>query len=173
MRGWILSTLGVLFAFFVQVSLGRRIAIAGVVPELVLVAVVLSGLSRGAAVGAVLGFLGGFYEDLYLPSFLGLNSLAKTLVGFLAGEAGERLRREQPATQAAIFVTLAAIHEAVRNLLSLGLGVFDLFGRLLLHDLLAVVYTTIVGVGIAAVGRNVLFGGRRFVESVTSRRRVR
>jgi rod shape-determining protein MreD len=121
----------------------------------------------------VVGFLGGFYEDLYLPSYMGVNSLATTAVGFLAGEAGERLRREQTATQAAIFLVLTGVRELMRNVLSLGARVFDLLGPVLLHDLLLVTFTTAVGVGIGVLGRNVLFGERRFAESVTARRRIR
>jgi rod shape-determining protein MreD len=173
MRAWLVSILGVLCAFFAQVSFGRHIAIAGVSPELVLVAVVLTGLSRGTTAGAVIGFLGGFYEDLYVPSYMGLNSLAKTVAGVLAGEAGERLRREQTPTQAAIFLVLTAVHELIRNILSLGPRLFGMLGPALVHDLLLIAYTTAVGLGIGVLGRNVLFGERRFAESVTARRRVR
>ncbi len=173
MRAWLLSVLGVLCAFFAQVSVGRHIAVAGAAPELVVIAVVLAGLSRGATAGAVLGFLGGFYEDLYLPSHMGLNCLAKTIVGFLAGEAGERLRKEQTATQAMIFVVLTGVHELIRNVLSLGPRFLELLGPVLVHSLLLITLTTAAGVGIGVLGRNVLFGERRFAESVTARRRVR
>jgi rod shape-determining protein MreD len=173
MRSWLLSVLGVLCAFFLQVSVGRHITIAGVAPDLVLIAVVLAGLSRGPTVGGVIGFLGGFYEDLYLPTQMGAGSLANTAVGFLAGEAGERLRREQPATQAAIFLVLTGVRELIRNTLVMGPRVLQLLGPTLVHDLLLVIFTTAVGVGMGVLGRNVLFGERRFAESVTARRRVR
>jgi rod shape-determining protein MreD len=173
MRSWILSTAAALCAFFVQVALGRWLAIAGVVPDLVLVAAVLLGLSRGPVTGTVIGFLGGFYQDLYDPSYLGLHSLVKTLAGFAAGIAGERLRKEQPLTQAAIFVVIACFHELLRTLLSLGPRMLSRLGPLLLHSLVLIAYTTTVGVAAGTLFQAMLFGRTRFAESVTARRRVR
>ncbi len=168
-----LSTVAILCAFFVQVALGRWLAVGGVVPDLALVVVVLVGLSRGPVTGTVIGFLGGFYQDLYDPSYLGLHCLVKTVAGFAAGIAGERLRKEQPLTQVAIFVVIMCFHELLRALLSLGPRMLSGLGQLLLHNLVLIAYTSTVGVAAGTLFHGILFGRTRFAESVTARRRIR
>lgn len=84
-------------AVIVQVVVFRYLAIEGVVPNLVLLVVVVAGLARGPAFGAVVGLVGGLMLDVAPPAdtVAGRWALALVLVGHLAGLV-RRDARSQP-----------------------------------------------------------------------------
>lgn len=88
--------IGVLLVLAVtlQLSVLPRIAVAGVVVDLVLLVVVGLGLSRGSEFGAIAGFCGGLLLDVVPPAdhTAGRWALALALTGYLAG----LFRRDAP-----------------------------------------------------------------------------
>lgn len=77
----------VMLAVTVQLGALPSIAIAGVVPNLVLVLVIALALSRGPEFGAMAGFFSGLVLDLAPPAdhIAGRWALAFVVVGYLAG----------------------------------------------------------------------------------------
>jgi hypothetical protein len=75
-----------------QATLAQRIAIAGVKPDLLVAFVVYFGWMRGPVPGVIGGFTVGLIQDLDAPGPLGLNALAKTVVGFVVA-SGLRVHR--------------------------------------------------------------------------------
>ncbi|HLF85938.1 MAG TPA: hypothetical protein VI584_02550 [Nitrospiria bacterium] len=67
---------------------GEKVAIFGVKPDIGLVAVYLIGFLYGEMDGLIMGILVGFVMDSFVPNQLGINLLAKSLTGFLAGYLG-------------------------------------------------------------------------------------
>ncbi len=66
-------------------------------PDVVLLYVAYVALRRGRVAGATAGFVSGLAMDLLvMPTFLGLNAVLKTLMGFVIGlfrsEQGDNLR---------------------------------------------------------------------------------
>ena len=80
--------IGILVYLALQASVAHRIAIGPVEPDFVVVCVVLFGLQRGPIAGSLFGFIVGFVVDLGNPGFLGLNALAKTVLGYGSGRLG-------------------------------------------------------------------------------------
>ena len=72
-------------AFVLQIGLVTQIHIFGVVPDIMLVLAVCSGLTGGPQRGAIVGFWAGVLFDLPRPVPLGLSALAYCLIAFLAG----------------------------------------------------------------------------------------
>lgn len=70
------------------------IRIAGVHPDLVLLAPIALGISGGAEAGAVGGFVAGMAADLLLPTPFGLTALIGCLVGFAVGATTGSTTRE-------------------------------------------------------------------------------
>lgn len=83
-----------LVALILQTTTLDAVSVAGVIPDLVLLLVVLNGFLLGPREGAFLGFAGGIVEDFFSGGYIGLNALSKMAAGYLAGIAGERLNRE-------------------------------------------------------------------------------
>jgi rod shape-determining protein MreD len=80
--------IGILVYLALQASVAHRIAIGSVEPDFIVVCVVLFGLQRGPIGGSLFGFLVGLIVDLGNPGSLGLNALAKTVLGYGAGRLG-------------------------------------------------------------------------------------
>lgn len=86
MRYLILALLPFL-AIFLQSTLFNHYSIKGSIPDVVLILVVFHALFFGEKRGTVYGILCGLFEDLYMGRFIGLNTLAKGLTGYLLGKA--------------------------------------------------------------------------------------
>ncbi len=69
----------------------QYVAVAGVRPDLCLIAVSLTGLLAGEVEGMLLGLALGFVQDLFSAGEPGLNLITKGAIGLLAGLAGKRL----------------------------------------------------------------------------------
>ncbi|MGH3349009.1 MAG: rod shape-determining protein MreD [Nocardioides sp.] len=112
----------IVVALVLQVSVFPHVAWQGIVPNLVLLVVVASALTRGPEFAAVLGFVGGVALDLAPPAdhVAGRWALALVLVGYLAG----RLRQDQRPTTTTVVLTVAGAS-------FVGTSVFALTGILL------------------------------------------
>lgn len=75
----------ILVAVAVQTTWLVHVAIRGVVVDPVLPLVMAVGLLRGPEEGALFGLAGGFVQDLFGGTSLGLMGVAKLSVGFLSG----------------------------------------------------------------------------------------
>jgi len=74
-----------LIVLLVQLTVIPFIAIAGVIPDLILISLVYYSISRNQFYGTVLGASYGFLIDLITGSLLGSSMLSKTIAGFTAG----------------------------------------------------------------------------------------
>ena len=78
--------LRIVFASFVvfvlQVTVVHNVTVAGASPDLIMVMLVVLVIDRNPITGVITGFLLGFLQDLGDASFLGMNALAKTIVGY-------------------------------------------------------------------------------------------
>lgn len=75
----------------------------GIVPDLILVMVVCTGLICGSGEGALLGFLAGLVLDAAGSSFLGFHAITNMLVGFTFGLMEEKVFKEN------LFVPIVAM----------------------------------------------------------------
>jgi hypothetical protein len=78
-------------------AVAPHLAVRGLAPDVLLVAVVAVAAGRGARAGAAFGFAAGMGADLFLATPLGTSALASTLLGHLVG----RWSRPPAATTAA------------------------------------------------------------------------
>jgi len=81
----------VFLAVVVQIAAINRISLFGIRPDLTVLVVVSVALRRGSLTGTLVGFLVGLLQDLLVPSTLGMNMLAKSILGFAAGRLGQNL----------------------------------------------------------------------------------
>ena len=70
------------------------LAIEGVRPDLVLVAVVSAALSGGRETGVLCGTFGGILQDLLSGGAFGVNTLSKMLVGLLVGVYERKINKK-------------------------------------------------------------------------------
>jgi rod shape-determining protein MreD len=89
-RARCLAPLGtaLLTGLVVHAGVAPHLAVGGVAPDVLLVAVVAVAAKRGARAGAAFGFAAGLGADLFVPTPLGTSALAFTLVGHVLGRRG-------------------------------------------------------------------------------------
>lgn len=74
-----------LLAWVIQATIVPYLAIGPAQPDLILIVVATYAFLEGPTAGGVAGFSGGLLQDLLLVRSVGLNILAKTIVGYLSG----------------------------------------------------------------------------------------
>lgn len=90
---WVLAGLAIGSAFL-ETAVFPYLTVAGARPDLTLLFALLVGILFGPAYGAYLGFGGGIVQDILFGRFIGLNGLTHLVAGYLAGQAGARLFKE-------------------------------------------------------------------------------
>jgi rod shape-determining protein MreD len=110
-----LAALVLALAVLLQVTVATDLAVLGGRPDLVVIVVVSLALLRGPVAGAVAGFAGGLLLDALGLGVVGTTSLTLTLVGYLVGVRGERLRR-RAVLRPLVLVALASLAAALSEL---------------------------------------------------------
>lgn len=105
--------IGIGAALALQTTLTRFLVRGSVAVDLVLVVVIGLALSGGPTVGVVAGTIGGLAQDALSSGILGIGGLAKTVVGFLAGVAGQQFIVGQAAARGVVFFAAGLAHSLV------------------------------------------------------------
>jgi rod shape-determining protein MreD len=117
-------------------TMGPALRIADVAPDIPLIVVVMLALRRGPEFGCGAGFLAGLLQDAATGGLLGVQALTKSVIGFLIGALGGRLRVSQPLVQVPGLVVLSVL-EGVARFVLLQLFHFPAsFGELMLYVVL-------------------------------------
>ena len=72
----------------------RALIFAWATPDFLLLIVIFNAMFRGRAHGGVTGFLVGLAEDFRVGRFIGLNVMAKCVVGVLCGSLSKSIFKE-------------------------------------------------------------------------------
>jgi len=84
----------IVVALLIQLTLINSITILGLKPDLIMVVVIIFSLLKGEKEGAISGFASGLLQDIFSTGLLGINALAKTVVGFICGILKEKIFHE-------------------------------------------------------------------------------
>ncbi len=85
MKRFIVVTLEILICYLLQTTVFQWIPLAKVVPNLLLIVVVSTGLMRGRTEGLMVGFFCGLLIDLNYGTVIGLYALFYLTIGYLSG----------------------------------------------------------------------------------------
>ncbi len=126
-RGPIRAFLGVVFAVLIQTTLFGRVRLAGLAPDVVMIAVILAGLRLRGEQALIVGFLGGLLFDALSANALGLRAFVYTAVAYLAVRT--RDRADVGSVVVAVWVALLSV-AGVLLLVTVGtlFGQFEMSG---------------------------------------------
>lgn len=111
-----------LFAVLVfRVTLGPRLAVAGVSPDMAAAFVFYLTLARKGTFGIVAGFVTGLLIDADHPEALGVTSLAFCTLALLTSWASESVDASDPIVGGALLFLVALAAETIRALALSGL----------------------------------------------------
>ena len=108
--------------FVLQTSMLPLIAYHGVSVDLLLLLTVSVAFLRGAEQGAFMGFSLGLMQDLATGTFFGVNTLARTIIGFLFGQFSDRVFKEQFFLPVLASVAVTILNYFILSLLMVLLG---------------------------------------------------
>lgn len=110
----ILTWIIILFVCLIaQSTVVHAVSIAGIMPDIVLVALFFLAIRSGVLPGVYAGFLLGLGQDLHTAETLGLNALANTVVGFLIGLFNDKVMRTDPLLKGALLIAAFVIHDLI------------------------------------------------------------
>lgn len=101
-------------------TVGHRLAIGGIRPDFGLALVVYAGLAGGGRGGTFVGFLLGMVRGCTEPSWLGLETLLLSAVGFAAACTSPMVNREHPLVQGGLIAAMILVHDLIRFLVLSG-----------------------------------------------------
>ena len=96
-----------------QSTLIPHVAIMGVKPDLLLLALFILSTKVGVMPGVYAGFILGLGQDLFSPSLLGQNALAMTVTGAVCGLFNERVMRLDPIMRAVLLFAAFVLNDAI------------------------------------------------------------
>jgi rod shape-determining protein MreD len=120
MKNMLLRWIGVFIGCFIlQTTLLPVIAIAGIYPDLLMVALFFLAVRSGQMTGVWVGFFLGLAQDLYSPSLLGQNALSKTMAGFFAGIFNDKVMRVDPLIHLVFLFIMFLIHDLLFDIVQI------------------------------------------------------
>ncbi len=132
--------------------------------DLVLIVVVYVALKMGLVPGLLVGSFAGLSQDLLIGSVLGVNGLAKSLIGFIVAGIEQRIMMGRALFRASMFMTATAVNVLVIVVLGMlfEISVFPLSFRIVLSQIIT---NTIVGVVVVMIGERLVdfFQQRQFL----------
>jgi rod shape-determining protein MreD len=135
--------------FLLQTTWARHLQIAGLQPDLILLTVVFIALFAGQIEACLLGFAVGLCQDAYSPQDLGLNALAKSLVGFAVGFSRGGILVDSVQVQVAVIVAAVFVHDSIYYLGSSSASMGQVPYLMLRFGIGRALYTGLLGIFIA------------------------
>ena len=132
-------------AFILQTTWVDLIKIGSIKPDLLIVALSYIALRSGPVVGAYMGLGLGIFQDLYMPVDLGVNALAKSLIGAGFGYSRTHIVADSIQAQTLLIFLAVIVHDFVYHAFTSADVPFDLFmivGRALYTSLMSAVFLT-------------------------------
>ena len=147
---------GALILLFVVIFLSllsEPLQVANVKLDLPLFLVIYVGLTRGTREGVAHGFLIGLLVDVLNPSFLGLNTLIKTMLGYLAGNFKDNLFLEPIHFKGLIIFLALIFNDLVYYLIWSGFDPTVVLRTIFFSSILSGIYTSGVGMLLFFISR--------------------
>jgi rod shape-determining protein MreD len=110
---WAVSVGIPLLAIFIQVFFPIRLRFLMVFDLPLLVTIYFAVARRRPVVGLITGALIGTVQDAFSHHYIGLNGIAKTIVGFLASSLGVKLDVENPGSRFLMTLGFYFVHQIV------------------------------------------------------------
>jgi rod shape-determining protein MreD len=118
---WFVSVGIPLAAVFIQVFFPIRLRFLMVFDLPLLVTIYFAVARRKPIAGLITGALIGTLQDAFGHHYIGLNGIAKTIVGFLASSLGVRIDVENPGSRFLMTVSFFLLHQVILTVIDVAL----------------------------------------------------
>ena len=138
-------TLLLLLAMILQAAWPNSFDLYGFRPDLIMIIALFAGLRHGVVFGMFLGATGGFFQDIYSPPDLGLNTFLKSTVGFSIGYIRKRISYDNNIVIATLLFIVSLLHDLTFYLGSTAITLEDIPVFMLRYGVGRAVFTTLLG----------------------------
>ena len=107
---------------FLQTTIVHHISVAGVAPDMVLIALFILAIVYGRLSGIWAGFLVGLLLDVYSSGTFGTRALAYTTAGAFLGFFEQRRLAVNPSTQLILLIIASLITDSMMQLGTFGIS---------------------------------------------------
>ncbi len=142
---WMRTLVAILLTLLLQVSVVQYFELWGNRPDLPLLLLIFLAQKSGAAGGTLLGFATGSFQDIFVPHTLGMNMLAKSVVGNVVGKISENVVVDTPLWNVGFIAATVLMHDFLYLLLYTRLDLPRFFPMFFLHAVPTAIYTAAVG----------------------------
>lgn len=104
--------------FVLQTALPPSLPVIGTRPDFLLITLLIIGLLNGRRFGVGVGLAAGLLQDLFLGGMFGIYTIAKSLIGGLAGFLDGKIYKENFILPPLIIFLATLVHELLIILLS-------------------------------------------------------
>lgn len=156
-----------IIALLLQTTLVETISIYQIKPDIVIIVLVFISFYDGKIAGTIFGFFAGWFQDIYSPEYLGLNTLCKSVMGFFIGCTSRGVIEESFVAQGIILFLATFCHDMLYFLIYSWGHMHDYLWYVFRYSLPTALYTTGVGLFLFALyvarrkGKTIY--GKRFI----------
>lgn len=153
MRYLMRIVIAAMIVFVMQGVVSHRMALLGAIPDFFLVMLAVLAIDRRPVAGVIAGFLLGFLQDLGNAELLGMNALAKSVVGYGIARYGGDYLPDNPLFRGLLVFAAALANDIIVLNISRSFdpgGVITAFFRM---SILSGVYTAVLAVAVIQVLR--------------------
>jgi rod shape-determining protein MreD len=118
---WPVSIAIPLLALFIQVFVSRRLGFIKIFDLPLLVTIFFAVARRRPVPGLITGAAIGTLQDVFAGSYIGLNGIAKTVIGYLASSLGVRIDVDNPGSRFLMTLAFCLVHRVVYMIIDIGL----------------------------------------------------
>ncbi len=132
--------------FVLQVTVVHSVTVAGASPDLIMVMLVVLVIDRNPITGIVTGFLLGFLQDLGNASFLGMNALAKTMVGYGIARYGRDYLPDSILFRGLLVFLACLVNDIITLHIVTSFNPVDVITAFFRYSILSAMYTALLAV---------------------------
>jgi rod shape-determining protein MreD len=132
--------------FVLQVTVVHNVTVAGSSPDLIMVLLVVLVIDRKPVAGIIIGFLLGFLQDLGNASFLGMNALAKSVVGYGVAKYGRDYLPDNILFRGLLVFAAALVNDIITLHISTSFDPREVIFAFFRFSLLSAAYTALLAV---------------------------
>jgi rod shape-determining protein MreD len=138
--------LAAFIVFILQVTLVHDVTVAGASPDLIMVMLVVLVIDRKPLAGIIVGFLLGFLQDLGDASFLGMNTLAKSIVGFGVARFGRDYLPDNILFRGLLVFAACLVNDIVTLHIATSFNPVEVIVAFFRYSILSAAYTALLAV---------------------------
>ncbi len=135
-----------LVVFILQITVVHNVTAAGASPDLIMVMLVVLVIDRNPIAGIIAGFLLGFLQDLGNASFLGMNALAKSIVGYGIARYGRDYLPDNILFKGLLVFVACLIHDIITLHIATLFDPAEVIPAFFRYSILSAAYTALLAV---------------------------